>query len=503
MGSSVQDVKLVGGHPQQARYVALSHCWGTSPLWVTTSKNQNLPHFSQLPGNFQDAITVTRMLGLQYLWIDSLCILQDSAEDWAVECQNMANIYQNAVVTISVRDNPSSSPGGFLHKLTSQSFHCRTIGDGLRISNEIHDYNVKTSPIPHGNVDKRGWILQEKLLSKRLLHFGAGTMSFQCCADVYLDSSNHSFPPANYTNEWHAVKESLDQLEYWTPRRISNYWFTIVQDYSMRGLTKSVDKLPALSGLARVFGDALKNDYLAGLWRGDLARGLCWRSQWIWEDHPTLRQMIQSTTTGDNEKGNDWIAPTWSWASCNSKVRWELTGGPDFRPRVCVQHASVVSRGFDMYGMIESSTLIVIGRLKQVLVGTTLSFDMVTGVCIGAVCFDTRTTDVDQIESPTIVERAFSEGKETRFAKVALLVVGTERWLSPDANTVYRDICLVLTPALDPDVYKRIGYVSTRRYLAPEEDTQIPTEGGKDWSIEGTYSITVFAKETEQEIRIL
>ena len=98
-------------------------------------------------------------------------------------------------------------------------------------------------------------------------------MSFQCCADVYLDSSNHSFPPAKYTNEWHAVKESLDQLEYWTPRRISNYWFTIVQDYSMRGLTKSVDKLPALSGLARVFGDALKNDYLAGLWRGDLARG--------------------------------------------------------------------------------------------------------------------------------------------------------------------------------------------------------------------------------------
>jgi len=84
---------------------------------MTTTKIRKLLPYSQLPGNFQDAIAVTRMLGLQYLWIDSLCVLQDSPEDWEIERANIASSSKNAEVTISVRDNSSLSPGGFLQDL--------------------------------------------------------------------------------------------------------------------------------------------------------------------------------------------------------------------------------------------------------------------------------------------------------------------------------------------------------------------------------------------------
>jgi hypothetical protein len=99
---------------QSGKYAALSHCWGVVAKWTTTTSHPKLPEYEELPANFQDAITVTRELGLRYLWIDALCILEDSAKDWRRECADMFNIYRNAEVTISVRDNPSSSATGFI-----------------------------------------------------------------------------------------------------------------------------------------------------------------------------------------------------------------------------------------------------------------------------------------------------------------------------------------------------------------------------------------------------
>lgn len=271
------------GNGQQAKYVALSHCWGAFPLWVTTTKNQVLPSFTQLPGNFQDAIIITRMLGFQYLWIDSLCILQDSAEDWAIECKNMASIYQNAEITISVRDNTSSSPGGFLQELHHKPSKSCIISDGLTICNEFFDYHPLQSPIPQGRVDGRGWILQEKLLSRRLLHFGAGKLIFQCCTDVHLDSVHYNFPANAYYSTRYAAKKPLDQLKDSDAQEVRMYWYEIVEDYSTRDLTKRDDRLPALSGLARVFTKVLHEDYVAGLWSKDLGRGLCWKATWKWD----------------------------------------------------------------------------------------------------------------------------------------------------------------------------------------------------------------------------
>jgi hypothetical protein len=99
------DTKLhIAKNEERAHYCALSHCWGgSSPL--TTTKSNLIPHMAglptPLPRTFGHSVAVARALGIEYLWIDSLCIVQDSDEDWASETSKMAGVYENAYVTIS------------------------------------------------------------------------------------------------------------------------------------------------------------------------------------------------------------------------------------------------------------------------------------------------------------------------------------------------------------------------------------------------------------------
>ncbi|KAE9367171.1 HET-domain-containing protein, partial [Stipitochalara longipes BDJ] len=312
IGSSASDMKLYESKGLEAKYVALSHCWGTSPIWTTTVKNQKLPPCSQLPGNFQDAVIVTRMLGLQYLWIDSLCILQDSAEDWEIECANMANIYKNAEITISVRENTSSSPGGFLQDLSIPVYKSCEINDGLTITSQPVDWLKMRVPVPLGSVDKRGWILQEKILSRRLLHFDKQRMYWECCRHTCFEGLHHPVvAPFGRQENYFAKKLVLEQLKQRTARDVYSYWYEVVHDYSERQLTKQIDKLPALSGLAVAFADALKDTYLAGLWKKDFLWGLCWRAMKSRHVRAESTHILDS----ENKQVTEWVAPSWSWAS--------------------------------------------------------------------------------------------------------------------------------------------------------------------------------------------
>jgi hypothetical protein len=110
-------------HPskgEKGRYLALSHCWGVSTIneRLTTTlatleiRLKSIP-MSLMPANFYDATIITRKLGYRYLWIDSLCIIQDSTEDWETESQNMGNIYMNASLTIAA-GAAKDSDGGML-----------------------------------------------------------------------------------------------------------------------------------------------------------------------------------------------------------------------------------------------------------------------------------------------------------------------------------------------------------------------------------------------------
>lgn len=95
----------------------------TKASWAKLTVNIFL---SDLPPLFQDAIIITRQLGLRYLWIDSLCIIQDSLRDWETEAAKMASIYQNSYVTISATDASNGSAKCLQIGEKRSRFHTKT-----------------------------------------------------------------------------------------------------------------------------------------------------------------------------------------------------------------------------------------------------------------------------------------------------------------------------------------------------------------------------------------
>jgi len=502
IGQSASDLRLLESRGRYGKYTALSHCWGTSPIWTTTIKNQELPHYSKLPGNFQDAITVTRNLGLQYLWIDSLCILQDSADDWEIECANMANIYRNAEFTISVRENTSSSPGGFLQDAGCKPYKSCQL-DGLTISNQPIDWPNK-SPIPFGGVDRRGWILQERLLSARLLHFGKQMMRWECCRHTCYEGLHHPVHTSGgRRNPEYVKKFALNLLEPTDTKSVYSYWYEIVHDYSGRQLTKDIDKLPALSGLALVFGGVLKDTYLAGLWENDFAWGLCWNVTRARGWSPLIRDAPHYKPVGQ------WTAPSWSWAYNNHRAQWPSRVTPWFRERLSVQSVYTRSIGHDHYGVIDSASLIVVGKMKTGFVDLKFCFDA-SGGSLGTHFFDDEITDVSQLENTTVVEKNTGRGL-MRFGCVSLLLVVTTRFgfgTKESTRQFYdTDHCLLLTPGPERNTYRRIGLIRTKLHrISPESGAATVVESSDDiiqgerWSEENSVRHSWFDDAKEQEI---
>jgi hypothetical protein len=460
------------------------------------------------------------MLGLQYLWIDSLCILQDSAEDWEIECANMANIYRRAEVTISVRDNTSSSPGGFLQDVGCKPFKSCQLANGLTISDQQIkiDWSTKLCPIPLGAVDRRGWILQEKLLSRRLLHFSKQMMCWQCCGYTYFEGSHHPVLASSGPGEGYVPKLNLDRLEKGPPKNVYTYWYKIVRDYSGRQLTKPIDKFPALSGLAMVVGGALKDTYLAGLWKNDFVWGLCWKSQTPWYYTLAERQAFfaPSTYGGGYKQARtrEWIAPSWSWASCNHAVGWadreKSSAMGIYQDRLSVKQVHTHYKGHDPYGVIDSASLTVVGKMKSALVELGFCFDAPSGKRLGAVSFDDSITDVSQLENATIVERNIAGRGLISFAEVSLLLVVTMGFDLGVKEPVgishfyYNDICLVLTSSKKGNTYRRVGLLQTPKYvMSPESEFVQEINPNERLPKDDSIRYPWFDNAKEQEVVIL
>jgi hypothetical protein len=146
----------------QMRYVALTYCWGKTQNFITTLENleglkERIP-WEKLPQTIKDAITVTRRLGIRYFWVDALCIIQDSPEDWEAESMRMADVYGGAFLTISAASGPDVH-----HGLTRQ-----TVGSKP-------EYPLQSDPLY-----SRAWALQERILSPRILIFGSDQIYWEC-----------------------------------------------------------------------------------------------------------------------------------------------------------------------------------------------------------------------------------------------------------------------------------------------------------------------------------
>ncbi|KAH7333321.1 heterokaryon incompatibility protein-domain-containing protein, partial [Rhexocercosporidium sp. MPI-PUGE-AT-0058] len=263
--------KSTAGPSAEFRYVSLSYCWGEKQNFVTTLENleslkAGIP-WDSLPQTMKGAISITRGLGIRYLWIDALCIVQDSLEDWTNESVKMADVYGGAFLTLSAA-------------------HGASVHDGLpRLpGTEKHRFPLQKDPLY-----SRAWALQERILSTRILIFGSDQMYWEC----------------HCSREGEDGKTLPKTISYRLPLKPTlQDWNFVVMDYSSRCLTNETDKLPALSGLADVFHRATNYTYIAGLWRETLLKDLLWKQQWMLYGNQV-------------EPGlpSQYRAPSWSWAS--------------------------------------------------------------------------------------------------------------------------------------------------------------------------------------------
>ena len=179
------NIRLVETRNEYVDYICLSHCWGVGFVFKTTKENVDeriqVIKFSDLPKTFQDAVEITRKLGKRYLWIDSLCIIQNDSEDWQSEGLRMHETYGNAYLTIAASKTRGPDEGLFSksphHKLGDFTF---TLNEG-----ESHVMKVRRKVQHFNSADgfpllRRAWVFQERILSRRVLHFGPQELLWEC-----------------------------------------------------------------------------------------------------------------------------------------------------------------------------------------------------------------------------------------------------------------------------------------------------------------------------------
>lgn len=324
---------------ERRHYLTLSHCWGATRALTTETATlaqrlQGIP-ISTMPRTFADAVRITRRFGVRYLWIDALCIIQDDKSDWEIQAAEMASIYRNALFTIS-----AANKGGCFAKRDGYLLRPHQIDPPI-FGSDSHLKNFVRAYVQHvpksEKLSKRAWILQEQVLSSRTLIFDVDQIHWRCCSCIaserhpgmrsvinydYLSQFQQSlFDGPSWGREGDAWAEVLA-----TPSQSSlrTVWHDMVEMYTSRALTKQTDRLAAIHGLADAMSQATGRTYLAGLWREHLQLDLAWA-----RPKPSLVQVRSPSHTTDHspaEAGADALAPSWSWASLNSRIVFPTHG---------------------------------------------------------------------------------------------------------------------------------------------------------------------------------
>lgn len=345
-----------------APFVALSYCWGNANSVTTTTTTidehkDGIPT-STLPQTLQDAVQFTRDLKVQYLWIDALCIIQDSAEDWQIESAKMGSIYSDAHVTIAAASAPTAKDG-FLRSKPDDREVRLAWADGSMIKARVNasDGSHRDSN-PWGS---RGWTFQEKILSTRIVLYSQTEVQWLCQGMRVCECGNAIFDVGEST-----LKEGDGQVTtIWRvsePSTAYQFWTTLVPTYSERSLTVELDRLPALSGIASTISKVSKSTYVAGLWKEDLLQGLFWtRSTPSEVSHPGIYR-----------------GPTFSWVRIDGSIHYyDRDGNRDKRePEFMVEaiDTEVTVDGQNPFGRLTHAQI----RLRAPLFPCTLRKTAVT-----------------------------------------------------------------------------------------------------------------------------
>ncbi|KAI0434409.1 heterokaryon incompatibility protein-domain-containing protein [Xylaria sp. FL1042] len=349
-------VRLVDRRDMVGEYACLSHRWCEATTEASLVKKNLEMYKSMVPDHalyplLKDAILVAGLAGLRFLWIDCLCIIQDDEEDWNIEAATMASVYENASLTIA----SSGCEGG--HGLFYKSSQDNVTTVTMTGKEPVYIRPLMKHPVwkqgttesiefssdPDYPLMSRGWVYQERALSKRIIHFTRQEILWECVEDVWCEcKSSYPFVPSVL---W--IKSG--SLDLHRRRSILNSeWDSIVPTFALMSLTFPSDRLPALSGIARRYGEHHGYKYLAGLWEQTIHRDFFWGRG--------------NSDVGPRPRPNS--SPTWSWASIMGHVRFlessvDLQLVPELKP--C---GFLTFHGHEIEGVAGSDTY---GKLRKAL----------------------------------------------------------------------------------------------------------------------------------------
>jgi hypothetical protein len=387
-------------------YLALSYKWGSHPSRDHVTTNANLLarrlHLAEdeLPTTFRHAIHIARRLGVRYLWIDAICIIQDSEleKDWLQESEKMGSIFANALLTLFAAGSEHSGEGMFnefsthgkkyddqriitLHTGSFSNAHrklgfvpadvlstrdekydnqrifwpCSTVRSTLHLvpsDMESHSLDYR----PHrsdGPLLSRAWCLQEDLLSKCKLYYASDQLYWEC---DHLAVSEDGLADPEFASSLIASSSLNKVSEPESAVHASRYWYMHVIEgaYSQRMATKATDRLIAVAGLARHAANTIKSRYVAGLWENCVLEGL------LWEQNTDHNVKLSKTH----------CAPSWSWASWQGGTRWRSLGEghENFVPDCEFVRAHIDLQGNDAYGGVKSGALVLRSKVIEVVI---------------------------------------------------------------------------------------------------------------------------------------
>ena len=394
IGPSTSSTRLFESKGMMARYVTLSHCWGGEQPTITTSSNlealTNCVDFETLPIVFQQAMQVARHLGVEYIWIDSLCIIQDSEKDWELESAKMCDYYENAYLTISTATSPKPSiPFLGPRDIKWSPIELQLVTE--HGSEPMLAQRIATTPEEQGKLFTRGWAWQESAMSSQMIYFTPSELIWECSKcnenvvpqrDIgYRGSSQilgfsstmsklrfgfasgwsrfavqtkiagqKPYPDDHWDGEWSfddSTEPDQSDFDY-----IWDMWNELVGYYSCRELTFLLDQLPALSGVASRVYKVTTSQYLAGIWEDSLPTSLCWTQG----DKSILATPLPMK----------YLAPSWSWASVVRGVEHRIERTiSSFEPAITILEARCHVPGLNPFGRVSNGYLVLRGEVFE------------------------------------------------------------------------------------------------------------------------------------------
>ena len=289
-------VRLVETGHSKGRYCALSHCWGSKDKQPLRTINDNLQDhlagipFNQLPLTFKHAALLVQDLGVDYLWIDSLCINQDDEKEWRNESAKMGEIYKNAALVIAAAGSKDSTEGLFVTK-SPEPFVSRfpyltkneSIMGTYNVALQLQEGDILATSMLEGPLRSRAWAFQEWYMSHRTVFFALEGIIWKCHEGCHDERNNYRV---------------FGTFEH-------RSWTELLGQYSGKELTYEKDRLLAIDGIVNEMRKSRSDNYRFGVWENNLNQQLLW--------------MFSKFHT---QKLNVLDLPSWCWAATEWNKKW-------------------------------------------------------------------------------------------------------------------------------------------------------------------------------------